>query len=73
MAILEAERSLNTSKEASTGPADRDLAEAYFNLGSVFSMYGLLSDAAENMKQAVQILENCKGKQFILVVLGSAE
>ncbi|GAU95968.1 hypothetical protein RvY_07483 [Ramazzottius varieornatus] len=60
LAILEAERSLNTCKEASTGPADRDLAEAYFNLGSVFSMYALLPDAAENMKQAVQILENCK-------------
>ncbi|OQV18524.1 putative Protein HGV2 [Hypsibius exemplaris] len=56
VAIVEALRSLKVCQEACP-ETDRDLAEAYFNLGSVYSMYSLLSEAADNMKKAVTILE----------------
>lgn len=59
LAIVEAERSLKTAKEACE-PTDRFLAEAFFNVGSIMSIYGQLAEAADNMKSAVSILENLK-------------
>lgn len=63
LAMVEGERALKIFKET-CGPTDRALAEAYFNFGSLCFVYGMLLDAADNMKMAVSLLENCKG-QFL--------